>query len=443
LGMDYPGRPSQASGEDVFMLAELDRTAAYPGQQVTLTYYLYTLMNVTGLQLQENPPLTGFWVENIEVESKPPGDRKMFNGREYLIYLVKKQALFPNLPGKWKIPSSTFVYRKTKEISLEVKPLPAKDRPEGFNNAVGSFTLAGELSKTDVAAGDAVSLKVKLSGKGNLKEIPDLLLPATPDLTIYSSKREDSVRPVAGDQIGGDKIWEYVVIPKVPGDHTIPALAFSYFDPERERYETIATSPLSLHAARGSDAGGAISGLAGLNKQNLTRQGTDINFIKLAAPDLRSHQAPLYLSAWFALLVALPVLLNVVIFLYQRERARQSADVVLARSRKAKRLARQRMRHAEKAGHAEPRRFYDEAAQAFAGYLGDRFNLPEIAVTTDSLERVMKENAIDAETAREAIAVLQECDFGRFVSASSSPERRAALSGRICRLIDALECTAQ
>ena len=420
FGTEEPGRRTQPAGDDVFVSAELDRASAYPGQQVTLTYHLYTQVNVSGLQLQENPPLTGFWVENLEVASKPTGTRKVINGKEYLDYVVKKQALFPNTAGRQKIPSSTFaisvkstgdffgffgqtdtVYRKTKEVGLEVKSLPSQDRPTGFNNAVGSFTLAGELNKSDVATGDAVSLRVKLAGRGNLKEIPDIPLPATPDLTIYSSKREDDVRPVAGDQIGGEKVWEYVIIPKVPGDHTIPALSFSYFDPEHERYETVSTSPLLLKVARGSDAGNAIAGLSGINKQNLTRQGTDINFIKLSGADLEPRRTPIYYSPWFYLLGALPLLFNIGAFLYQRERARQSGDLVLARSRKAKRLALQRLHKAEKAGRLEPRRFYDEAALALAGYLGDRFNLPEIEVTADNLEHTMEEKAIASETVQE------------------------------------------
>jgi hypothetical protein len=451
-------RAVQPSGDELFVTAELDRATAYPGQQVTLTYHLYTQVNVTGLQLQENPPLTGFWVENLDVQSKPTGVRKVINGREVLDYAIKRQALFPNIPGKLKIPSSTFaisvrstgdflgmlgqsetVYRKTKEVALEVKSLPAEHRPEGFSNAVGSFTLESELSKSEVATGDAVSLKIKLAGIGNIKEIPDIPLPAMPDLTIYSSKREDNVRPSAGDQIGGDKVWEYVIVPKAPGDHAIPALTFSFFDPDHESYKTAATLPISLKVTRGADSGSGISGLSGINKQSLTRQGNDIDFIKLSADDLERRREPIYRSFWFYLLAGLPLLFNAGAFLYQRERARESENIVLARSRRARRTALARLRQAEKAGRLEPRRFYDEAARALAGFLGDKFNLPDIEVTADSLERTMADRHIGAGMAKEAVAALQECDFGRFVSAPSSPERRRALAGRIRKIMDTLE----
>jgi len=451
-------RRTLPAGDDVFVTAELDRTSAYPGQQVTLIYHLYTQVSVTGLQLQENPPLTGFWVENLEVESKPSGTRRMINGKEYLDYVVKKQALFANASGKLKILPSTFavsvkstgdlfgffgqtdtVYRKTREVALEIKPLPGQNRPEGFSNAVGSFTLASELDKSSVAAGEAVSLRVKLAGKGNLKEIPDLPLPPMPDLTIYSSKREDNVHPVSADQIGGEKIWEYVIVPKVPGDHVIPALAFSFFDPERESYETATTVPITLKVAPGADAGGAFAGLSGLNKQALTRQGTDINFIKLSDGDLTARREPLYASPGFYLIAALPLFLNGGIFLFQRRRARRSVDGARERIRRAKSLALVRLHKAEKAGRLEPRRFYDEAALALSRYLGDRFNLPDIAVNADSLERNLAERSVDQEAIKSAVAALQECDFGRFVAPSAQPERRKDLMRRIGGIIRALE----
>lgn len=462
FGLPGASRRSEITGEDVFVAAELDRASVYPGQQVTLSYHLYTQVNVTGLQLQENPPLTGFWVENLEVESKPTGVRRVMDGREYLDYLVKKQALFPNTPGSLKIPSSTFavsvktagdlfgllgqadtVYRKTKEVGIEVRPLPQAGRPADFNNAVGSFTLSAELARPLVAAGDAVSMRVKLSGTGNLKQIPDLTLPAMPDFTVYSSKREDNLHPVAGNQIGGDKIWEYVMIPKVPGDQTIPPLSFSFFNPETESYETAATRPVSLKVTSGGDSGNAIAGLSGLNKQNLTRQGTDINFIKLSEPDLQSRRAPLYRNFWFYALALLPVFCNLGIFYYQRERARQTANTVWARSRKAKRLALERLRKADKAGRSAPRQFYDQSARALAGYLEDRFDLPEISVTADSLERILSEKGIGSATVREAVAALQECDFGRFVSAAKAPDTRTALSERIRKLIETMERSAR
>ncbi len=456
-GADVLPERTVPSGEDVFITAELDKASAYPGQQVTLSYHVYTTVGITGLQLQESPPLTGFWVEDLQVDPNPSGTRKVVNGREYVEFMVKRQALFPTVAGRLRIPPATFaisvkatgdffgmfaqtqtIYRKTKETSLDVKPLPADGRPETFTNAVGTFNLSSSIDKAQVATGQAVDLRIRLEGKGNLKMIPDIALPPMPDFTIFSSKRADDVRPFEGNQIGGTKTWEYVIVPKAPGQQTIPPLSFSYFDAGRQSYETVRTQPLTVNVVRGADAVMS-AGLSGLDKQNLTRQGTDINFIKLDAGDLQARRGPAYGSLWFYLLAAFPLAFNVGLYFYQKERSKESMNRVLSRSRKARRLALERLKNAEKAGRAEPRRFYGGAALALSGYLADKLNLPDIAVTGDGLERTLTEKAVPAETVRETVLCLQECEFGRFVNASASAEKMSELAARIRKDIDALE----
>ncbi len=449
---------ARTAGEEVFVTAELDRSSAYPGQQVTLSYHLYTQVGVTGIQLQESPPLTGFWVENLEVPTNPTGSRKIVNGREYLEFVIRKQALFPNAPGQLKILPSTFaisarstgdifglfgqsetLYRKTKEISLDVKALPSLGRPSDFGNAVGSFNLTSNVDKNEVATGEAMTLRIKLSGRGNLKTVPDIPLPTMPDFTVYSSKSTENVRPFERDLIGGDKTWEYVLVPKVPGQQTIPPLSMSYFDPEREKYETVSSSSLSIRVVPGAGGVNPLTTLSGLTKQNLTRQGTDINFIKLKASDLDTPSEPLYRTFWFYLLAILPAAFNAGAFLYQRERAKQSENAVLARSRRARRTALNRLRKAEKSGRTDPRLFYDEAATALNGYLADKFNLPEIAVTGDTLERTLTGKSVHETIVAEILSCVQECDFGRFVSASGSSEKMGQISSRIRKTIETLE----
>ncbi|NWG14223.1 MAG: protein BatD [Acidobacteria bacterium] len=447
-----------ASGNNVFVEAEIDRKRAYPGQQVTLTYHLYTRVGVTGLQLQESPPLTGFWLEEIDVDKNPRPERKIIGGNEYLDYVIKRQALFPNAPGKLKIPAATFavsartggeffgiftqsetLYRKTNELSIEVLPLPAEQRPADFHGAVGSFNLTASLDKNQVAAGEAVSLLIRIAGRGNLKMVPDVALPQLLDFTIYSSKQAANVRVFEGKWIGGDKTWEYVLVPKAPGEQVIPPITLVHFDPEKNVYETLRTAPMPVKVVRGTGAGGALSGLSGIGKQPLTRQGTDINFIKLTEPSLSAARKPPYRSPWFYLLFALPLGANIALLLYRRERRRQLSDVGLARSRRARRTALARLRKAAKAGRENPRGFYDDAAASLSGYIADKFNVPEIALASDQLERTLTARGIGPELIREAIACLEECDFGRFVTASGSPERACQLTRRISKLINALE----
>jgi tetratricopeptide (TPR) repeat protein len=445
-------------GDAVFIKAEVDRSSVYPGEQVTLSYQLYTQVGINGIQLQENPPLTGFWVEDLEVEKHPKGARRLINNREYVVYTIKKQALFAAATGKLKIPSSTFaisagtggdlfgifgrtetLYRKTDELFLDIKPLPAAGRPADFRNAVGSFTLSAGIDKNQAATGEAVALKVKLEGRGNLKMIPDISIPAFPEFTIYSSKRIDGIRTLSDDQIGGDKVWEYVIVPKTPGDQTIPSLSFSFFNAELGKYETLRTRPLNLHVIRGTDSAASVALLPGSDKQNLVRRGTDIHFIKLTAGDLDKQKRPLYESLWFYLIAGIPLVFNAGAFLYQRKRSGQENQAAFLRVRRARRRALDRLKAAGKKGETDARSFYDEAAAAVSGYLTERFGLTEIELTGDNLERALSEKSVPQQVLEETRACLQECDFGRFVTASASAEKMQQLQARIRKTIDALE----
>jgi hypothetical protein len=457
---DQRAQSRKSLGDAIFAKAELDRSSAYIGQQVTLLYKIYTQVRLTGIQIQESPPLSGFWVEDLEVEKNPRGEIESINGREYQAFTIKKQALFPTTAGKLKILSSVFaisaatagdffsifgndetLYRKTQELLLDVKELPAGGRPADFSNAVGSFKLDADIDKTEVATGDAVALRVRLKGQGNLKMIPDISIPSFPDFTVYSSKRQDTNRTFSQNQLGGEKTWEYVIVPKAPGRQTIPPISFSYFDPEQEKYEIIATPVLSLNVVRGKENEGLISGLSGSDKQDLIRQGTDVNFIKLSPGNLERKGPPFYSSLWFYLIAAVPLAFNAGIFLYQRQRSRVSEDAGLLRSQKAKRKALKRLKAAERAGKSDARCFYDQAATALSGYLADRFNLAEIELTGDTLERMLSEKLVPREMVEEIRTCLQECDFGRFVSASNSADKMSDLSKRIRDNIGALEKT--
>lgn len=445
-------------GDAVLVKAELDRTSAYPGQQVTLAYEICTQIGINGIQLQENPPLSGFWVEDIEVEKNPKGTRKVINGKEYVVYTIKKQALFATTTGRLKIPSSTFavsagvggdllgifsrretLYRKTDELILEVKPLPVAGRPADFRNAVGSFHLAAGIDKNQVSTGEAVSLRVKLEGTGNLKMIPDIAVPPFPDFTVYSSKRVDGVRVQAGGQIGGDKTWEYVIVPKAPGRQTIPPLSFSFFNPESEKYEVARTSSLNIEVLKGADSAASISVLPVDEKQSLVRRATDINFIKTASGKFEKTGKPFYQHFWIFLIAGIPLAFNAALFLYQKQRSRHAEDIGFLRNRKAKRRALERLKIAERKSKSSARSFYDEAAAALSGYLIDKFGLAEIELTGDSLERALSAKSIPHKIVEETRACLQECDFGRFVSASASTDGTNKLNERIRKNIDALE----
>ncbi|HSW38231.1 MAG TPA: BatD family protein, partial [Acidobacteriota bacterium] len=254
-----------ASADPVFIRAVLDRVSAYPGQQVTLSYRLYTRKSVTGIQQLEQPPLNGLWVEDIAVDTAPKTEKLSINGRTYHVAVIKKQALFPVAAGKLTIPASVFavsvrtpgdfpglsggeetLHYKTGELSLVVNPLPVAARPADFSNAVGTFSLTASVDRNTLPAGDGVSLQVKLAGHGNLKMMPDIPLPTLSGIAVFPSGRTETTFTSEDAVIGGERTWEYVLVPEAPGLHTIPPLSFSYFNADLKKYETLTTGEISL-----------------------------------------------------------------------------------------------------------------------------------------------------------------------------------------------------
>lgn len=428
--------------ENVFVRAELDRDTAYQGQQVTLSYLVYTTVSISGIDLHESPPLNGFWVEDLEIDGNPKGIARIVDGREYRMFTVKKQALFPTSSGRVSIPSSTFalsansaggffdffgrtetVYRRTPELILDVKPIPDKGRPAGFSHAVGSFGLRAQIDKNEVTAGDAVSLRVALEGKGNLKMIPEIGLPSFSGFTVYSPRRSDDIRASGDGRIGGSRIWEYVLVPVEPGEQTIPSVSFSYFDPEREEFETVSTTALELKVT---------PGVAEPAPDLRSAKSADIHRLKEFLGDPGGDRTPLYRNYWFYVIAAIPLAFNCGALLYLKRFSGGKA-------RSARETAVEQLKLAEKEGLSMPRLFYDRASAALSGYLSKTFNLSEIELTTDGVKAALSRNRVEEAVVQETMTCLQECDYGRFVAASGSPEKMRELAGRIHKIIDALD----
>src|SRR5262249_9287106 len=234
-----------------------------------LTYRILTQLPITQVEVKEIPSLNGFWVEEIEVPKNPTAANRVVNGKQYAEYVIKKQALFATKEGNLQIPSATFglvvrtrsgglfslgtqesVFRKTDPISVKVAPLPNEGKPATFSGAVGNFKLSSSIDKSTAETGDALNLKITLSGAGNLKTITEFPLPDLPGFKIYSSKSNDQVA-VRNDVLQGSKSWDYVIIPQAPGKERIPDLKFSYFSPSSKQYRDASAAGLEVAILKG------------------------------------------------------------------------------------------------------------------------------------------------------------------------------------------------
>ncbi len=250
------------------MEATASRTRLKVGEPLVLTYWLYTQTAVADLQFKDAPQFAGFWVEDLERDKAPPsGEPATLDGQSYRRFPVLRKLLFPTKAGTLTIPASSFrvglartsffdaggsVERTTKPLTITVDPLP--DAP-GYAGAVGRFRAAASLDRDNVPLGEAVTLRFRVEGTGNLKWIdrgPEI---AVPGAKVFPPQVKSDLRATP-DGITGSRTWEFVVVPETSGAVEIPKLEFSYFDPAQGRIVTSEAGPLALSVEGGTLAAG-------------------------------------------------------------------------------------------------------------------------------------------------------------------------------------------
>jgi hypothetical protein len=263
----FPGRQRQRRSEPkVLIAASPSRSEVRVGEPVLLTYYLYTQVPVSDLNFTEAPQFTGFWTEDLERPETPPsGEVATVGGESYRRFPILRKLLFPTRAGELEIPAATFriglpaqgffdsgqaVERSTEPVTIDVLPLPDV---EGFSGAVGRFETEATLDKEAVPLGDAALLRFRIQGTGNLKWIdrPPAIEVSGAKLYPPQVKTDVDVTPRG---LRGSRTWEFVLVPETSGTLEVPAVTFSYFDPESGKVVAAATDPLSLRVEGGTVA---------------------------------------------------------------------------------------------------------------------------------------------------------------------------------------------
>jgi oxygen tolerance protein BatD len=433
-GTDGP----EIAPEDLFVVAEVDRTRVYENQPVLVTYRVFTRVNVNSYQVTTPPSTEGFWSEEIPTPAEGPTVEQVTrNGNQYATAIVRQVALFPTGPGARTIDpmgleARVRVERKSRDvfseffggrslfgslvpvvvesdpIDIEVLPLPTP-RPAGFKGFVGDLSIATSLDRTTVDANDAVTFSVRVTGTGNLQTLvaPQFELPA--DFESFEPEVSETISR-AGGVIRGSKTFDYVLIPRAPGDREVPAVTMDYFDAASGRFRSAVAPAIPLTVTGEAPASATGSLRAGVET---LRQ--DIRFIRLGAPRLVAVDRRLFGSRGFWVVALLPLFAVTGALGLRRHQDRLYGDVAYARGRRAGRVAKKRMADARTLATGEdPKAFYAEAARALQGFLADKLNIAEAGLMTDVVERSLQERGVSSTVATEYLACIEHCDQKRF-----------------------------
>lgn len=428
---------SRISANDLFITATASKTTVHEQEAILLTYKVYTVVNLRQLY-GKMPDLKGFHTQEVELPQQKTFTLEHYKGRNYNTTVWSQYVLFPQQTGKLEIPSITFdgvvaqqtisddpfdaffngggyveVKKKitTPKVVINVQPLPAK--PAGFSGAVGEFKLASSINATDVKTNDAVTIKLTLSGTGNMKLIgtPEVKFPQ--DFEIYDPKVTDDYK-LTNSGLTGTKTFEYLAIPRHAGNFTIPAIEFTYFDLKSNSYKTLKTGAYNLKVAKGQgNADQVISDFT--NKESVKMLGKDIRFIKLGDSSLRPKGDFFFGTVGYYLCYLIPLLLFVVFAVIYRQKALENANVAKVKTKKANKVATRRMKLAGKLlAENKKNEFYDEVLKALWGYISDKLSIPVSQLSKDNIEAELTNYGVQEALIAEFIGVLNECEYARY-----------------------------
>ena len=441
---DAQQQVDRVSDQDLFVRATASKINPYQGEQVIIAYTLYTRVVVQQYSNEKTPSFQGFWAENITTPGQPQVRTEVIDGVSYHAAEILRFALFPQQTGQLTIEPlelkalvnvasqgrSRNIFDdffgghpfgtgqqieqtiRSNQIVFNVRPLPAQNRPDAFTGIVGTnFDIQAALNTNELMVNDAANLTVTIRGNGNMRmvEQPQIKFPA--NLEVFDPNITDNINTSASG-ISGSRIFEFVLIPRTPGEFIIPEFNFVYFDPVQERY-IMRTIPESVMQVGGDALAGNQNGIA--NRENIVILDTDIRFISTAPLNIiRAGQMFFRSNLYFVLMVA-PVLIFAIFLVYWRNQIKLRGNEQLMKTRKAEKLARKRLQKAKKLmENGSEREFFDEISKALWGYLSDKLAIPVSILNKETVSGAFKAKRVTDELAQRFLIMLDDCEFARF-----------------------------
>jgi len=440
-------RGTTITDDDLFLRMEVSRNSLYVGESLTATLKVYARVNLVDVQGKKIPPFDGFLTEDVNIPQIRL-EREEYNGKIYdRVGVLQKTILFPQHAGALTIDpyelicvvrqrvagrsNSIFddffgqsrdvrVICKSKPVKITVKPLPEAGKPLGFSGMVGTLAMSSSTSTDTLRANDALTYKVVLRGTGNMKllEAPKISFPH--DFDVYDPK---ITRDINGTS--GTVIFEYLVIPRYAGEYKIPAVQYSYFDPQSGTYKMLTGKEYTVRVAKGSDSGQGTgeAALQSFKKEDVKMLGQDIRYIKTGKSDLRLKGVQYFASIEYWLSFLIPFVLFVVGMILNRRRIKANADLVRVKSKTANKMAQKRLRAAAvamKAGNSEL--FYQEVLNALWGYVSYKLNIAASELNRDNINDHLTRRGTDIALIQSFIEVLDHCEYARYAPGTNQSE---------------------
>ena len=440
------GAAGQTSSENLFVRTIASKTRVHEQEALMIAYKLY-FANVDVAQLTNNtklPEYTGFLKQELE-QGEIQTELEHYNGRNYQTAVLYRTILYPQHSGDIKIDPANFeaVLRvQTRSqvrsifddffgsytnvtkmltapgVTIHVAALPS-GKPAGFSGGVGTFTMTPSISQTEVQTNDAVTIKLDISGAGNMKLIKTPAIDWPEGFEPYDPKVTNNFNTTTSG-VSGTKSIEYLAIPRSAGEYTIPAVKFSYFDIDEKAYKTITTPEYTILVKRGAGASSGAGSEEGAivyhaQKEDIKQLGSDIRYIDTKKPKSSTirHQTPDINHIW--LFYVIPALIALILLVVLRKQIKENADLARVRYKKANKVAKKRLKAAAAALKANDKdHFYEEIERAAWTYLSDRLSIPTADLNKENIASLLAQKNVPEAIITEVKNVLSTAEFARY-----------------------------
>ncbi len=441
---------SNSLDDKLFILATVDKKTLYKNEAVTITYKIYTNVNVSSFSLEKSPSTKGFLKEEFDMGRSPQTSREIFKGKQYTVAEIQKTSLYSLSPGEKTIDPLVIncqvrVQRKSRDIfddffsdpfgrtvnkvissnpvKINVLALPEQGTPEGFTGIVGDFTIKSWVDKKKLSTDDAVTYTVKISGEGHIGSLsepeinfPDIFETYDPEITKSVNRKEM--------KITGSKVFKYVLVPREAGTFRIESIKYPIFNPRTKGYQVLSTDPVELNIIKGKDVEIAVAH-SGFSKEEVDLIGKDIRFIKEEYKSLKRIGWNVFSSLLFWIILFLPLLSLIAAISHRRHLDRIHTDQAYARNRAARGEAKKHLSEAKTKIKLEDQKdFYAAVNRAISGFVSDKLNISGAGMMSGDVKKRLMQRGVSDAVIERYIKILQTCDLKRFAPSEVSEKAK-------------------
>jgi len=477
-GAGYPSRsqlpsggthaPSKATAGSFFIRTEPNKLKVYKGEQVILTYALYTRANLLNIQVERYPNLSGFLKEDIDIpllRGRLDYAPAVVNGHEYRRAVLAQFALFPLKDGSLPLDVLTgkFTYqvgsrmsdeddpfamlnqflqatrtqsdsRTSDRVTLEVMPLPGAGQPANFSNLVGDFDISAAVDKYTVKAGEPITLKVKVDGTGHAGSIDKLNIAWPADFELYEDKSNTQYMKTGRSE----RIFEYMIVPKVKGKYELPSIEISMFNPATKQYHSRKTEPIQVEVLEGTPGNIYVAKTKpGATNDSGVKTTEDIRFWMSSEPE--TSRAGLWRSVGRGVAAGSMVLAALSLISLASGGATQAAQ-----QEQLKRLQEMRNRVRELPQlKAEPAVVLGEVEALLGEWLEARYGINIGSLTRPEVKRALLDQARWSEPeARRVEQLLELCENQRYVPGGGDQTSATRAANELVSILQSKETIA-